>query len=114
MKRSVVRLTNHDLPDHDRSRLLRCELTPAREESRTLETPPPNVLVKGFGDSSVDLEMRIWIRDRKNGVSNIKSAMLLRVWDKFHQHAIEILSPQRDVYLISPIDFDLTPEGPNA
>jgi len=86
----------------------------AREESRILETPPQNVLVKGFGDSSVDLEMRIWIRDRKNGVSNIKSAMLLRVWDKFHQHAIEILSPQRDVYLISPIDFDLTPEGPNA
>jgi len=86
----------------------------AREESRILETPPPNVLVKGFGDSSVDIEMRIWIRDPKNGVSNIKSAVLLRVWDKFHQQGIEIPYPQRDVHLIPPIDFDLTPEGPNA
>ncbi|HUS98045.1 MAG TPA: mechanosensitive ion channel domain-containing protein [Hyphomicrobiaceae bacterium] len=86
----------------------------AREEKRILETPAPNVLVKGFGDSSVDIEMRIWIRDPKNGVSNIKSAVLLRVWDKFHENGIEIPYPQRDVHLIPPIDVDLEPEGQGA
>ncbi len=30
-KNGVVRLTNHELADHDRSRLSRCELTPSRE-----------------------------------------------------------------------------------
>jgi len=86
----------------------------AREESRILENPPPNVLVKGFGDSSVDIEIRIWIRDPKNGVSNIKSAILLRVWDKFHEHGVEIPYPQRDVHLIPPVDLTLKPEAQSA
>jgi len=79
----------------------------AREESRILKLPAPNVLLKGFGDSSVDIEMRVWIRDPRNGVSNIKSAILLRVWDKFHEHGIEIPYPQRDLHLIPPVDLDL-------
>jgi len=86
----------------------------AREEKRVLETPPPNVLVKGFGDSSVDIEIRIWIRDPKNGVSNIKSAVLLRVWDKFRENGIEIPYPQRDVHLIPPIAPDFQPEDQSA
>ncbi|HUU65995.1 MAG TPA: mechanosensitive ion channel domain-containing protein [Methyloceanibacter sp.] len=77
----------------------------AREESRILKQPAPNVLLKGFGDSSVDIEMRVWIRDPRNGVSNIKSAILLRVWDKFHEHGIEIPYPQRDLHLVPPADI---------
>ena len=30
-EKGVVRLTNHELADHDRSRLSRCELTPSRQ-----------------------------------------------------------------------------------
>ena len=42
----------------------------------------------------------------KRGVANVKSAVLLRVWDKFHQHGIEIPYPQRDVHLIPPVNHD--------
>jgi len=79
----------------------------AREEERVLTNPPTNVLLKGFGDSSVDLEMRIWIRDPRNGVSNIKSAVLLRIWDKFHENGIEIPYPQRDLHLIPPAEVNV-------
>ncbi len=79
----------------------------AAEEERILKEPKTNVLVKGFGDNSVDIEMRIWIRDPQNGVSNIKSAVFLRVWDKFQQHGIEIPFPQRDVHLIPPADLNV-------
>jgi small-conductance mechanosensitive channel len=79
----------------------------AREEDRVLTNPPTNVLLKGFGDSSVDIEMRIWIRDPRNGVSNVKSAVLLRVWDKFHENGIEIPYPQRDLHLIAPAEVTL-------
>jgi small-conductance mechanosensitive channel len=65
--------------------------------------------LKGFGDSSVDIEMRVWIRDPRNGVSNIKSALLLRVWDKFHENGIEIPFPQRDLHLIPPAKVMLAP-----
>jgi small-conductance mechanosensitive channel len=84
----------------------------AAEEQRILNDPKTNVLVKGFGDNSVDIEMRIWIRDPQNGVSNIKSAVLLRVWDKFHEHGIEIPFPQRDLHLIPPADVNVWMKGP--
>ena len=73
----------------------------AEAEDRVAANPKPNCLLRGFGDSSVDLEIRFWIHDPEEGVSNIKSAVLLRVWDLFHEHGIEIPYPQRDLHLRS-------------
>jgi len=76
-------------------------LEAASEVERVLPEPKSVCLMKGFGDSSVDLELRFWIRDPQNGVSNIKSQILLLIWDKFHEHGIEIPFPQRDLHLRS-------------
>ncbi len=76
-------------------------LQAADETERVLKSPKPACLLKGFGDSSVDLEIRIWVRDPMNGCSNVKSQVLLSVWDKFHEHNIEIPYPQRDLHLRS-------------
>jgi len=71
------------------------------EQPRILKDPEANVLVTGFGDSSVDLEMRCWIADPVNGVGNIRSALLLAVWDAFKENGIEIPYPQRDLHIRS-------------
>ena len=73
---------------------------------RVLKTPPPICLLKGFGDSSVDMELRIWINDPKNGTANIQSDVLFRVWDTLKENGIEIPFPQRDVHL-----FQSEPKG---
>jgi len=83
----------------------------AAETERVLEDPKTNVLLKGFGDSSVDIEIRIWIRDPQNGVSNVKSEVLLRVWDKFHENGVEIPFPQRDLHLIPPAQVSVQSDG---
>ncbi|MEZ5448309.1 MAG: hypothetical protein R3E89_04600 [Thiolinea sp.] len=49
----------------------------------------------------MDLELRFWIRDPMNGCSNVKSLVLLQVWDKFHENGIEFPYPQRDLHLRS-------------
>jgi small-conductance mechanosensitive channel len=49
----------------------------------------------------VDLEMRFWIDDPMNGRANVTSEMMFRIWDKFHEHDIEIPYPQRDLHLHS-------------
>jgi small-conductance mechanosensitive channel len=79
-------------------------LEAAAEVPRVIADPKSVCLLKGFGESSVDLELRIWINDPQNGVSNVKSAVLLLVWDKFHQNDIEIPFPQRDLHLKPPAD----------
>ncbi|MCK5542144.1 MAG: mechanosensitive ion channel [Desulfobacterales bacterium] len=66
---------------------------------RILSDPTPICLLKGFGDSSVDFELRIWIKDPENGVNNIISDVLLNVWDVFKENDIVIPFPQRDVHL---------------
>jgi len=78
---------------------------------RVLENPGPNTLLRGFGDNSVDLEIRFWIDDPQNGRGNIISEILLNVWDTFKEHNIEIPFPQRDLHLRSgdaPIRVEMT------
>ena len=79
----------------------------ANETDRILSDPAPNCLVKGFGDSSVNLEMRIWINDPMNGRANVISELLIRIWDKFHENNIEIPYPQRDLPIRSSDIGDL-------
>jgi small-conductance mechanosensitive channel len=74
-------------------------LDAAAETDRILADPIPKCLLKGFGDNSVDLELRYWINDPEQGVSNIADAVLRCVWKKFQQNEIEIPFPQRDLYI---------------
>jgi small-conductance mechanosensitive channel len=68
---------------------------------RVLEDPEPKCLLIEFGDNSVNLQVRFWISDAHNGVQNVRSAVLLRIWDKFREGGIEIPYPQRDLHLRS-------------
>ncbi len=84
----------------------------AQSVARVLPTPPPLCLLKEFGSSSVDLELRFWITDPYNGVSNVKSEVLLGVWDRFHEHGIEIPFTQQDLHLRSAVQLHVVMEQP--
>ncbi len=71
----------------------------ANNIKRVLKEPAPNCLLTQFDDSSVNLEIRIWIKDPMNGCSNVKSEVLLEVWNQFAEKGIEIPYPQQDVYI---------------
>lgn len=71
----------------------------AKDHKRILKKPEPKVLIKEFGDNSVNFEYRIWIKDPQAGVSNIKSDIMKQIWFDFEKHGIEFPFPQRDVHL---------------
>ena len=73
----------------------------ARETERVLEPPDPKCLLISFGDRALELELRIWIADAHNGVQNVKSDVLLKVWTKFQANGIKVPYPQRDVHISS-------------
>ncbi len=68
---------------------------------RVLTDPAPNCLLKEFGDSSINLQIRFWIDDEPQGVSNVRSEVLIAVWKAFREHHIEIPFPQRDLHIKS-------------
>lgn len=68
---------------------------------RILKSPAPTCPLRGFGDSSVDLELRFWVSDPANGLANAQSEVLLKIWDSFKANNIEIPFPQRDLHIRS-------------
>ncbi|MFA6283388.1 MAG: mechanosensitive ion channel domain-containing protein [Desulfurivibrionaceae bacterium] len=71
----------------------------ARKTDRIIADPPPQCLLAGFGESSVDLELGAWINDPVNGVKNVKSDVLLKIWETFQEHGVDIPYPQRDIHI---------------
>lgn len=65
-----------------------------------LATPAPIVFFLGFGDSSLNFELRVWINEPMNQY-RIKSDLLFRIEELFREHKIEIPFPQRDLHLRS-------------
>jgi small-conductance mechanosensitive channel len=64
---------------------------------RVLANPVPTVWLRAFGESSVDHEILVWIRDPEAGVGNVQSEVLNRLWVLFKENGIEIPFPQRDI-----------------
>lgn len=67
--------------------------------NRVLRHPAPASRLVGFGDNSVDLQLRVWIADAEQGVTNVRSQVMLNIWHLFHENGIEFPFPQRDVLL---------------
>ena len=57
--------------------------------------------ITGFGDSSVDYILRIWIRDPTEGLTNVRGAVYLALWDAFRENGITIPFPQREVRVLN-------------
>jgi len=93
--------------DTDVEKAIELCLDAVTEIPRALQVPKPVCLVKGFGDSSVDLELRFWINDPEGGVANVSSMVYLEVWKRFQKHGIEIPFPQRDLNIRSSIPLEI-------
>ncbi|WP_019487216.1 MULTISPECIES: mechanosensitive ion channel family protein [Kamptonema] len=61
-----------------------------------LSVPPPQVLFKGFGDSALNFELRVWTAQPSKQFL-IKSDLYYRIEANLRQHKIEIPFPQRDL-----------------
>ncbi|MGB5984378.1 MAG: mechanosensitive ion channel family protein [Desulfobacterales bacterium] len=61
--------------------------------SRTAE---PKVVVRNFGESAVELQLRIWIDEARKRMDTI-SRITDQVKERFHQEGIEIPYPKRDI-----------------
>jgi small-conductance mechanosensitive channel len=83
-----------------RSVIALCEEA-ARAVERVLPDPAPKCLFIEFGESSLKLQLRFWIGDAQNGVQNVKSEVLLEIWDRFKQHGVRVPYPQRDLHIRS-------------
>ncbi|MFL0672092.1 MAG: mechanosensitive ion channel family protein [Erythrobacter sp.] len=76
------------------------------ETPRVLKFPKPRVNIMGFGENSIDFEVRFWIEDPEAGLANIRSDVFKKVWHLFREHGVEIPFPQRDLNLRQSAQMD--------
>ncbi|MBW1840838.1 MAG: mechanosensitive ion channel family protein [Deltaproteobacteria bacterium] len=71
--------------------------------------PPPKVVVRNFGESSVDLQLRVWINDARRRMDTI-SHITDHVKTAFDDAGIEIPYPKRDISITH--HGDASPDAP--
>ncbi|GAB1543075.1 mechanosensitive ion channel [Scytonema sp. NUACC21] len=73
-------------------------LNSAYMEPSVLYDPPPKVIFKGFGDSSLNFELWVWLSRIDEGIS-VKSSLNYIIEHNFRQIGIKIPFPQRELWL---------------
>ncbi|MBN1212237.1 MAG: mechanosensitive ion channel, partial [candidate division Zixibacteria bacterium] len=81
----------------------------ADEHPKVLREPKPDVLLRGFGDSSWNMILRVWIAHPKR-YHTIRSELNCAIVRKFREKNIEIPFPQRDLHVRSPLPLPLRTE----
>ena len=76
-------------------------MTLAQEHPLVLKNPEPFVLFVGFGDSSLDFELRVFLADVTN-LGIVQNDLRFGILDAFAKENIEIPFPQRDLNIRTP------------
>lgn len=87
----------------------------AREQPRVdTRGNVPAAFLASFGDSGLNLELGVWIRDPENGQLNLKSALNRAILSRFAAHGIRIPYPHREVRVIEKPAPSASPPPPTA
>jgi small-conductance mechanosensitive channel len=84
------------------------------ENTNVLSDPAPSPLFNGFGDSSLDFELRVWISNVRDRL-RVRSEICQFIDRRFREEGVEIPFPQRDLHLrsVSP-EIGCTEERPRS
>jgi len=86
--------------DDDPELAMRLMVDSCAVNERVLSDPEPQARLLAFGDSGINLELRLWLADPEAGVGSVKSDVNLAIWNSFKQNNITIPYPHRDVHLL--------------
>lgn len=81
----------------------------AAEHPEVLKEPKADIIFRGFGDSSWDMDLRVWISHPKRH-HIIRSQLNIAIVRKFRKYGVEIPFPQRDLHVRSPLPLPLSEE----
>jgi small-conductance mechanosensitive channel len=74
----------------------------ARSHDAVLNQPESSALFLGFGDSSLDFQLRVWT-DRMDRWMVTRSELVFAIHAKLREKGIEIPFPQRDLHIRTPL-----------
>lgn len=70
----------------------------ANSHEKVLKSPPPTVILKNFGDSSLNFTLRIWTQELWF-FDLLMSELRYEIVRQFHENGVTIPFPQRDLHI---------------
>jgi small-conductance mechanosensitive channel len=85
--------TNYDADPH-----LVCKLAidVAATAKRAIKGKPPNCILTEFAEAGMKFSLTFWIAD-PDGMDNVKSEVMLSLWDTFRRENIKVAYPVREI-----------------
>jgi len=80
----------------------------ASKVARVLDNPAPVCHITEFGDSSINLILRFWIRDPDKGTVNVRGDVFLELWSALKKADIEIPYPHRQLLMPEQLNVKTT------
>lgn len=75
-------------------------LQAARETPRVMTKPAPSVWLTALGENAIQFEIQVWINDPEDGIGDVRSDVLKRLWRIFRDNGVKIPFPQREIRVV--------------
>jgi len=82
----------------------------AKAHPSVLKQPPPQGFFVGYGDSSINFELRAWTDQFPNWFK-IRSELATALYDAVHEAGMAFPFPQREVRVLGDADTEKNPSG---
>jgi len=79
--------------DSDPHAAIEAAVQTALSVERVIRKPAPQCMLAAFGTTAIEYELWFWIKDPAAGIANVKSDVLLALWDRLGERGIVIPKP---------------------
>jgi small-conductance mechanosensitive channel len=74
---------------------------------RVLALTPPTCLLTELGENGMRFSLTFWIADPEGGMDNVRSEVMLALWEAFRRDGIHVPYPVRDIRVRDRLGVDL-------
>lgn len=100
--------------DSDPHQVTQIAIDAAKSIKRISSYKEPVCWMTAFGDSALEFKLRFWISDPNNGLTNVRGAVLMALWDAFKEAEITIPFPHREIIVKTPMDIKTSSPVPET
>jgi small-conductance mechanosensitive channel len=95
-KNTLVKVNFGTNYDADPRLVCKVAIDVAAEAKRAIKGKPPNCLLTEFAEAGMKFSLTFWIAD-PDGMDNVKSEVMLALWDAFKRENIRVPYPVREI-----------------
>jgi small-conductance mechanosensitive channel len=97
-KNTLVKVNFGTNYDADPRLVCKVAIDVAAEAKRAIKGKPPNCLLTEFAEAGMKFSLTFWIAD-PDGMDNVKSEVMLALWDAFKRENIRVPYPVREILI---------------